>query len=116
MAGCFDRDQKSFNSWLYLNNDIAGNNANIYKNDMTWEMENIDDCNTQYHDKGRGRCICETCAPGTYKAAMICNDDKECVLEKDKTKKYYTKLYQCRRCEVGRYQNEIGMNGKWPNN
>jgi hypothetical protein len=68
------------------------------------------DCNIDTNLNLDGRCICETCAPGKYKTLVVCNDAKECVLMKEKTNKYYTEMYQCRRCEVGRYQNEIGRN------
>lgn len=101
--GCFDRDYYRPNQWLYLDSSITGGDA---------QMSNPNDCNMELNLDGQeGRCICQTCAPGKYKAKLICKDDlTECILEKDRTKKYYTEIYQCRRCEVGTYQNEIGQN------
>ena len=103
--GCFDQERDFVNQFLYLDNIFTGS---------VGQMDHKEDCNMEENELGLpGRCICETCSPGKYKARMACGDTggynpSGCVLEKDKTKEHYYTAYKCRRCDVGMYQDEIG--------
>ena len=74
-------------------------------------MSYHDDCNIDANVMEYGRCICETCGPGKYKAEMSCGENGHCIMAEDKTvydKIHYYTVFKCLKCNYGEYQNEIG--------
>ena len=54
-------------------------------------MSYHDDCNIDANVMEYGRCICETCGPGKYKAEMSCGENGHCIMAEDKT--VYDKIH-----------------------
>ena len=112
--GCFDTDYDFVNQYLYLDNNFHGPVGT-----KQHQMDATNDCNLDSNVKEYGRCICETCGPGKYKAKMACGENGECVLAEDfpgpidktgkpKYKSYYYTVYKCLTCNYGQYQDEVG--------